>query len=90
MDNLALYVPIIVVGIIAFQVILRFINKSTIKKAVEKDYISKQQEIKEAAARRAANRTVGGTKFKDKLNDNPNEKKWDKMKTNPKMAKKRL
>ncbi|HPG31451.1 MAG TPA: hypothetical protein PKY81_13155 [bacterium] len=90
MDNLAVYIPIIIVAIIGFQVILRFINKSTLKKAVEKDYISKQQEIREAAARRAANKTVGGTKFKDKLNENPNEKKWDKMKTNPKMAKKRL
>ncbi len=90
MDNIFVFIPIIIIGIIAFQVILRCVNKSTIKAAVEKDYQRKQQELRAAAERRAQSRSVGGTSFKDKLVNNPNEKKWDKLKTNPKMAKKRL
>ncbi|HON55625.1 MAG TPA: hypothetical protein PLM75_10570 [bacterium] len=90
MDSIFIFIPIIIIGIIGFQIILRCINKATIKAAVEKDYQKKQQELKEAADRRARMRSVGGTSFKEKLNDNPNEKKWDKLKTNPKLAKKRM
>jgi len=89
MDNVVVFVPIIVIAIIGLQVTLRVINKSTLKKAVEKDYERKQRELKEAAEKRAAMRSVGGTKFKESLHDNPNEKKWSKLKTNPKLAKKR-
>jgi len=85
-----IFVPIGIVGVIAITVILRVINKATINRAVEKDWQNKQAQLKEAADRRAALKSVGGTKFKDSLNNNPNENKWNKMKTNPKMAKKRM
>ena len=90
MDNMIVIVPLLVIGVICLQLVLRFINKATINKTIEKDWQAKQQALKEAAERRKQLGNVGGTKFKDKLYDNPNDKKWDKLKQNPKMAKKRL
>ncbi len=82
-------VPIIIVGGIGIMILLRVISNATINRAVEKDWQKKQAQLKEAADKRAALKSVGGTKFKDSLNNNPNENKWNKMKTNPKMSKKK-
>ena len=88
MDNLVIYVPIAIIGIIVLQIVLRVYNKATINKVVESDWQKKQRLMRERVASRKQ-RSKGGTKFKSKLINNPNEKKWDKLKASPLSAKKK-
>jgi uncharacterized membrane-anchored protein YhcB (DUF1043 family) len=82
--DLAPLIPIIVLGLIVFYLVVRLINKMTIKKKVESDWEKRRRKMQERVRQRR-NRSGSGTKFKKSLVNNPNERKWQKLKARAKL-----